>query len=153
METHSSVLAWRIPGTGKLGGLPSMGSHRVGHNWSDLAAAAAADVGNLISGSSAFPKSSLYNWKFLVHILLKSSLKDFEHNLASTWNECICSFPILTQSLRICKKYIPNHNPSTFTQVSLSFYTPFWSLSTHRVSYFYNQNVLTILHSFPYNMA
>ena len=42
MATHSSVLAWRIPGTGEPGGLPSMGSHRVGHDWSDLAAAAAA---------------------------------------------------------------------------------------------------------------
>ena len=42
METHSSVLAWSIPGTGKSGGLPSMGSHRVGHNWSNSAAAAAA---------------------------------------------------------------------------------------------------------------
>ena len=42
MATHSSVLAWRIPGTGEPGGLPSMGSHRVGHNWSNLAAAAAA---------------------------------------------------------------------------------------------------------------
>ena len=42
MATHSSVLAWRIPGTGHPGGLPSMGSHRVGHDWSDLAAAAAA---------------------------------------------------------------------------------------------------------------
>ena len=42
MATHSSVVAWRIPGTGEPGGLPSMGSHRVGHNWSDLAAAAAA---------------------------------------------------------------------------------------------------------------
>ena len=42
MATHSSVLAWRIPGTGEPGGLPSMGLHRVGHNWSDLAAAAAA---------------------------------------------------------------------------------------------------------------
>ena len=44
MATHSSVLAWRIPGTGEPGGLPSMGSHRVGHNWSDLAAAAAACI-------------------------------------------------------------------------------------------------------------
>ena len=43
MATHSSVLAWRIPGTGEPGGLPFMGSHRVGHDWSDLAAAAAAD--------------------------------------------------------------------------------------------------------------
>ena len=42
MATHSSVLAWRIPGTGEPGGLPSMGSHRVRHDWSDLAAAAAA---------------------------------------------------------------------------------------------------------------
>ena len=41
MATHSCVLAWRIPGTGEPGGLLSMGSHRVGHNWSDLAAAAA----------------------------------------------------------------------------------------------------------------
>ena len=41
MATHSSVLALRIPGTGEPGGLPSMGSHRVGHDWSDLAAAAA----------------------------------------------------------------------------------------------------------------
>ena len=44
MATHSSVLAWRIPGTGETGGLSSMGSHRVGHNWSDLAAAAAATI-------------------------------------------------------------------------------------------------------------
>ena len=38
MATHSNVLAWRIPGTREPGGLPSMGSHRVGHDWSDLAA-------------------------------------------------------------------------------------------------------------------
>ena len=42
MATHSSVLAWRIPGTGEPGGLLSMGLHRVGHDWSDLAAAVAA---------------------------------------------------------------------------------------------------------------
>ena len=41
------------------------------------------DVGNLISGSSAFSKSSLYIWKFLVHVLLKPNLKDFEHYFAS----------------------------------------------------------------------
>ena len=41
MATHSSVFTWRIPGTGEPGGLPSMGSHTVGHDWSDLAAAAA----------------------------------------------------------------------------------------------------------------
>ena len=57
MATHCSVLAWRIPGTGEPGGLPSVGSHRVGHDWSDLAAVAAATKG---SGPgrvlSAFPE-------------------------------------------------------------------------------------------------
>ena len=47
-----------------------------------------ADVGNLISGSSAFCKSSLYIWKFSGYVLLKPSLKDVEHDLASVWNEC-----------------------------------------------------------------
>ena len=42
MVTHSSVLAWRIPGMAEPGGVLSMGSHRVGHNWNNLAAAAAA---------------------------------------------------------------------------------------------------------------
>ena len=43
MATHSSVLAWRIPGTGEPGGLPSVGLHRVGHDWSDSAAGAARE--------------------------------------------------------------------------------------------------------------
>ena len=51
MATHSSVLAWRIPGTGEPGGLPSMGSHRVGH----LAAAAAAAFFLEILGVNLFP--------------------------------------------------------------------------------------------------
>ena len=49
------------------------------------------DVGNLISGSSAFSKSSLNIWKFSVHVLLKPSLKDFEHYLARMWNELKCA--------------------------------------------------------------
>ena len=48
------------------------------------------DVGNLISDSSAFSKSSLYIWKLSVHVLLKPSLKDFEHYLANKRNECNC---------------------------------------------------------------
>ena len=47
--THSSVLAWRIPGTGKPGGLPSMGLHRVRHDRSDLAAAAAEDLSDTVN--------------------------------------------------------------------------------------------------------
>ena len=48
------------------------------------------DVGNLIHGSSTFSKSSLYIWKFSVHIQLKLSLKDFDHYLACMWNEHNC---------------------------------------------------------------
>ena len=55
-----------------------------------------ADVGNMISGFSAFSKSSFYIWKFLAHVLLKPSLKDFEHKLTSMWNKfnftVVCTF-------------------------------------------------------------
>ena len=50
-----------------------------------------ADVGNLISGSSAFSKSSLSIWKFMVHILLKPGLENFEHYFTTVWNECNCA--------------------------------------------------------------
>ena len=61
MATHSSVLAWRIPGTGEPGGLPSMGSHRVGHDWSDLAAAAYSDI--LITNFS-------YNFEYYIYCIM-----------------------------------------------------------------------------------
>ena len=50
-----------------------------------------ADVGNLISGSSAFSKTSLTIWKFMVHVLLKPGLENFEHYFTSVWDECNCS--------------------------------------------------------------
>ena len=50
-----------------------------------------ADVGNLISGSSAFSKTSLSIWKFMVHILLKPGLENFEHYFTSLWDECNCA--------------------------------------------------------------
>ena len=77
--THSSVLAWRIPGTGEPGGLPSLGSHRVGHDWSDLAAAAAAmwwNQGQILNYSKLFfvlhrntQLLGLFMWKslWLIH--------------------------------------------------------------------------------------
>ena len=49
-----------------------------------------ADVGNLISGSSLFSKTSLNLWKFVVHVLLKPGLENFEHYFASVWDECNC---------------------------------------------------------------
>ena len=59
MATQSNILAWRIPGTAEPGGLPSMGSHRVGHDRSDVAAAAA--VTEFASSSCFFPKVSNFN--------------------------------------------------------------------------------------------
>ena len=53
MATHSSVLAWRVPGTGEPHGLPSMGSHRVGHDWSDLAAKAAQHLSKKVQEKNA----------------------------------------------------------------------------------------------------
>ena len=67
MATHSSVLAWRIPGTGEPCRLLSMGSHRVGHDWSDLAAAAAA-VEFTWTGAPMLPRRfppTQRSWKFL----------------------------------------------------------------------------------------
>ena len=49
------------------------------------------DVGNLISGSSAFSKTSLNIRKFMVHILLKPGLQNFEHYFTSVWDECNCA--------------------------------------------------------------
>ena len=53
MATHSSVLAWRIPGTGDPGGLPTMGSHRVGRDRSDLAAAAVFSINTVAKNPPA----------------------------------------------------------------------------------------------------
>ena len=50
-----------------------------------------ANIGNLISGSSAFSKSSLNIWKFMVHVLLKPGLENFEHHFTSVWDECNCA--------------------------------------------------------------
>ena len=49
-----------------------------------------ADVGNLISGSSVFSKTSMNIWKFMVHVLLKPGLVNFEHYFTSMWDECNC---------------------------------------------------------------
>ena len=61
MATHSSILAWRIPGMGEPGGLPFMGLHRVRHNWSGLAAAAAAMNYNIYNNTNVETTQS--DWK------------------------------------------------------------------------------------------
>ena len=62
------------------------------------------DVDNLISGSSAFSKSSLYLWKFLVHTLLKPSWKGFEHYLASMQNEHNCVIAQMVKNLPVMQE-------------------------------------------------
>ena len=66
MATHSTILAWRIPGTAEPGGLPSMGSHRVGHDWSDLAAAAAALTILLLKEFTIYLTSTAIKTKFKI---------------------------------------------------------------------------------------
>ena len=61
MATHSSVLAWRIPGMAEPGGLPSMGSHRVGHNWCDLAVAVSG-IPSGIMGSLLMSLVTTWSW-------------------------------------------------------------------------------------------
>ena len=78
MAAYSSVLAWRIPGTGEPGGLPSMGSHRVRHDWSDLAAAAAA-CGQYCSFVFCFKSTLRRHSKFIPHLLQIPVRKWTEH--------------------------------------------------------------------------
>ena len=62
MATHSSVPAWRIPGMAEPGGLPSIGSHRVGHDWSDLAAAAAGPCETEPTTWEKLDRSTEFGW-------------------------------------------------------------------------------------------
>ena len=72
MATYSSVLAWRIPGMGEPGGLLSMGSHRVWHDWSDLAAAAAVPVYALFFSQNLLYYSCfcVWNWTIFLYCVL-----------------------------------------------------------------------------------
>ena len=83
MANHSSALAWRIPGMGEPGGLPSMGSHRVGHDWSDIAAAAVASyeqffVEHKISTLQTFWKSADWSVFSIMSICFPKSAASVE---------------------------------------------------------------------------
>ena len=105
MAAHPSVLAWRIPGTGEPGGLPSMGSHRVGHDWSALAAAAAAaeplkassclwmemwDRRAVVKGYKSFPRwVGSWKWMFGSH---EGRVWTSWPQVFWTWSEHHCLF-------------------------------------------------------------
>ena len=78
MATHSSVLAWRIPGMGEPGGLPSMGSHKVGHDWSDLAIAIAMGRSGCFAIRVRFPTPKL-NHLIRVPVFPKSRFFHFNN--------------------------------------------------------------------------
>ena len=84
MATHSSVLAWRIPGTEEPGGLPSMGSHKVGHDWSDLAAAAAAGAAITHTPKRIYQLQNDRTW-FPIHVKFKIEILDEEGAFLQEW--------------------------------------------------------------------
>ena len=98
MATHSSVLAWRIPGTGEPGGLLSMGSHRVGHDWSDLAAVAAAGSLwelhwiNYCLKSLSF-LTYLHHFSFPLYFLCCCAALCCAQSCLTPWNSLDCSPP------------------------------------------------------------
>ena len=90
MATHSSVLACRIPGTEEPGGLPSMGSHRVGHDWSDLAAAAAAHASKVMLKILQARPQQHVNKNFLMFTLILEKAEKPEIKLptsAGSWKK------------------------------------------------------------------
>ena len=108
MATHSSVLAWRIPGMGEPGGLPSMGSHRVEHNWSNLAVAAAIQEGDVRPGVG-------HHNTFLRSLRSLSALTELSRSshraqLWKVWNPVLhsneCFFQVHTHNKWVCKALI-----------------------------------------------
>ena len=94
MATHSSVLAWRIPGMVEPGGLPSMGSHRVGQDWSDLAAAGAAAS---VLGKERLPEGEGLSrvetpWHSRLHVHILSNLGGPFHAVLDLVTLCLCSW-------------------------------------------------------------
>ena len=106
LATHSSVLAWRIPGTGEPGGLPSMGSHRVGHDWSNLAAAAANKICRSSSPLELPYKKCWRNffklkWKICCHIKTFESI-NFTINCKKNYNHRNLLLKINIEKSNIC---------------------------------------------------
>ena len=76
MATHSSILVWRIPGTEEPDGLPSMGSHRVGHDWSDLAVAICSSNYQTVSQADLLDLPSMLTSKAILTVI--AFILDFE---------------------------------------------------------------------------
>ena len=117
MATPSSVLAWRIPGTGEPGGLQSMGSHRVGHDWSDSAAAAAAAYCYCL-----IPLVKLIHpLVFMTLLALIFSLNTL-HYLLFLYLSLKFVFFIFFSSVTFASHYILHHYMATSSRVNFPFF-------------------------------
>ena len=149
MATHSSVLAWRIPGPGEPGGLPSMGSHRVGHDWSDLAAAVAAYTLDLSACIWIFQiwfltklwfREHDFNLSEMTMILLLMHVFLFETHLPPPGHDCFCwpqklphgtlfyillplSWPWSTSQIYYCYLLLWSKSGKVITTLHLLFFT------------------------------
>ena len=111
MATHSSILAWRIPGTEEPGGLPSMGSHRAGHDWSDLAAGAAATAYSIVVWLTyiMITIGSLVNIHYLMWIkklkkliLVMKTLRICSLNSIHVWHTAVLITLIMDLTFLVC---------------------------------------------------
>ena len=118
MAPPSSALAWKIPWTEEPDGLPSMGSHRVGHDWSDLAAAAACLLDNLLSKDSLYlGHTNIVPYIFLHHMVFKGKnhsnyfniLKNHLLRDPALYGLQQVTFTIVTPNLRVS---FTGHHPS-----------------------------------------
>ena len=138
MATHSSVLAWRIPGTWEPGGLPSMGSYRVGHDCSNLAAAAAAAV----PYSQSFLLVILFSWTQTLLLGYKFSLAHVfrvDTNLSSSLQNSITGSPW-------CFRLLLGWYLRTWTSLSLPHVQSLW-LTLQSLKIVYSDSNLN--HGFP----
>ena len=123
MATHSSVLAWRISGTGEPGWLPSMGLHRIGHNWSDLAAAAAEALRYILY---LFMEKQVDKWGKEDESYCREVETDFLRRLPSAqahWGDLM-----ILQSVRVIViPFTPFQRRSLLVMVELKLQCPCWS--------------------------
>ena len=158
MATHFSVLAWRIPGTGKPGGLPSMGSHRVRHDWSELAAAAvhvrqglpgwlsgkdsACNAGNVCSipGSERYPGRG--NGNPLQYSYMRNSIDRGACGLQSMGSQRVRCHWVTKQQQR--KKFQQNHCPSCSKTSSM--WTYFSFICSWRIIYDMLWTIISVFH-------
>ena len=126
MATHSSVLAWRIPGTGEPGGLPSMASHRVGQDWSDLAAAAGYNRFSSAHSCLTFCDPHAAHQASLSITSSQSLLK-----LMSIESDMPANILILCHPLLLLPLIFPSISIFS-SELALSFRWPkYWSFSNH----------------------